>query len=47
MSLGATVDPYLRLDSNLVFSPDGVEVEEAYATTLDLPAQLQLRSVHF
>jgi hypothetical protein len=43
LSLGAAVDPYLRFDSNIVFSLDGVEVEEAYATTLDLPGRLQAR----
>ncbi len=47
MSLGASVDPYFRLDANLVFSPEGVEVEEAYATTLELPASLQLRLGQF
>jgi hypothetical protein len=40
--LGASVDPFARLDVNLVFK-DGVEVEEAYATTLGLPWNLQAR----
>ncbi len=44
MALGAAVDPYFRLDGNLVFSLYGVEVEEIYATTLGLPAGLQLRA---
>jgi hypothetical protein len=43
LSFGAAVDPYLRFDSHIVFALDGVEVEEAYATTLDLPGQLQAR----
>ena len=43
LSVGAAVDPYFRFDANLVFSLGGVEIEEAYATTLDLPAQLQAR----
>lgn len=47
MHLDSNVDPYLRLDANLVFSPFGVEVEEAYATTLDLPAHLQVRAGQF
>src|SRR5690606_8630759 len=47
MSLGSTVDPYFRFDSNLSFSLEGVEIEEAYATTLDLPARLQLRAGQF
>lgn len=44
MALGAAVDPYFRLDGNLVFSLFGVEVEEIYLTTLALPAGLQLRA---
>jgi len=44
LSLGANVDPFLRFDANLVFTFEGVEVEEAYATTLDLPASLQARA---
>jgi hypothetical protein len=41
------VDPYFRFDANIVFALDGVEVEEAYATTLDLPWQLQARAGQF
>jgi hypothetical protein len=47
MSAGASVDPYFRFDSNLVFSPFGVEVEEAYATSTTLPANLQIRAGQF
>lgn len=47
MHLDSNVDPYFRLDANIVFSPFGVEVEEAYATSLDLPAGLQLRAGQF
>ncbi|MCA9528884.1 MAG: zinc-regulated TonB-dependent outer membrane receptor [Myxococcales bacterium] len=47
LHLGASVDPYFRLDANIVFSLDGVEVEEAYGTTLGLPAGLQLRAGQF
>lgn len=47
MSIGASVDPFLRFDSNIVFSSFGVEIEEAYATTLALPANLQLRAGQF
>lgn len=47
LSIGANVDPYLRFDGNLVFSEFGVEVEEAYATTLALPGRLQLRAGQF
>ncbi|MBU8896881.1 zinc-regulated TonB-dependent outer membrane receptor [Corallococcus sp. M34] len=47
LSIGSVVDPYFRFDSNLVFSQFGVEIEEAYVTTLDLPANLQLRAGQF
>jgi hypothetical protein len=47
MSLGASVDPYFRFDSHIVFGLFGVEVEEAYATTLDLPAGFQARAGQF
>lgn len=46
-AIGAAVDPYFRLDGNLVFTEFGVEVEEIYATTMGLPAQLQLRAGQF
>lgn len=41
------VDPYFRFDSFIVFGQFGVELEEAYATTLSLPANLQLRAGQF
>lgn len=47
LAIGKEVDPYFRFDANLVFSADGVEVEEAYATTLDLPYSLQARAGQF
>ncbi len=47
MSLAASVDPFFRFDANLVFSLFGVEVEEAYATTLALPWGLQARAGQF
>jgi hypothetical protein len=47
MSIGASVDPFLRFDSNIVFTLFGVEIEEAYATTLALPANLQVRAGQF
>lgn len=47
MSFGASVDPFFRMDANLVFSLFGVEVEEAYATTTRLPGGLQLRVGQF
>ena len=47
LSIGSVVDPYWRFDGNLVFSQYGVEVEEAYATSLALPSNLQLRAGQF
>jgi hypothetical protein len=44
LSIGKAVDPYFRFDGNLVFSQLGVEIEEAYATTLALPHSLQVRA---
>lgn len=43
----ANVDPHFRFDANLVFSQFGVEVEEAYATTLGLPGRLMVRAGQF
>lgn len=47
MTLGKGVDPYFRVDGNLVFTQFGVEIEEAYATTLALPWNLQARIGQF
>jgi hypothetical protein len=47
LSIGSVVDPYFRFDSNIVFSQFGVEIEEAYGTTLALPANLQMRAGQF
>jgi len=47
IAISHVVDPYFRFDSNLVFGPDGFELEEAYATTLALPANLQIRAGQF
>ncbi len=47
MTLGASVDPYLRMDTNIAFSINGVEIEEAYATSLALPLNLQIRAGQF
>jgi hypothetical protein len=43
LGLQAVVDPYLRGDVFIAFTPEEVDVEEAYATTLGLPAGLQLK----
>ncbi len=47
LAVGAAVDPYFRFDANIVFGQDGVEIEEAYGTTLSLPAGLQVRAGQF
>lgn len=47
LAASKSVDPYLRFDANLVFSTEGVDLEEAYATTLTLPAQLKARAGKF
>jgi hypothetical protein len=47
LSIRSVVDPYFRFDSNIVFALAGVEIEEAYITTLDLPANLQVRAGKF
>ena len=47
LSMGAAVDPFFRFDANIVFGLEEVEVEEAYATTLDLGARLQARAGQF
>lgn len=43
----ASVDPFFRLDANLVFALFGVEVEEVFATTTALPGGLQMRIGQF
>ncbi len=47
VGLQAVVDPYVRADAFLSFTPEGVDVEEAYATTLTRPAGLQVRAGKF
>ncbi|HSM15067.1 MAG TPA: metal ABC transporter permease [Thermoanaerobaculia bacterium] len=49
MTLSGAVDPYFRADASLVFQIDEegesfVEVEEAYLTSLSLPAGLQVKA---
>ncbi|HWM84509.1 MAG TPA: zinc-regulated TonB-dependent outer membrane receptor [Kofleriaceae bacterium] len=47
MAVSSPVDPYFRFDANVVFSEFGVEIEEVTATSLHLPANLQLRAGQF
>ncbi|MCL5123428.1 MAG: hypothetical protein M1511_02805, partial [Deltaproteobacteria bacterium] len=44
LGVQAVIDPYMRADIFLSFHQTGVDVEEAYATTLDLPKGLQIRA---
>jgi hypothetical protein len=44
LAFQATVDPYIRGDVFLTFDRNGVSVEEAYLTTLSLPAGLQVKA---
>lgn len=47
VSMAGNIDPFFRLESHLIFTEDGVELEEAYATTTALPADLQVRAGYF
>ncbi len=47
LGLQSVIDPYARADIFISFTPDGVDVEEAYLTTLNLPGGLQLRAGKF
>lgn len=47
LTASAAVDAYFRFNANIVFAQYGVEVEEAYATTLGLPWNLQVRAGQF
>ncbi len=47
LHMDANVDPYFRLDANLVFTLFGVELEEAFLTTLGIPWGLQVRAGQF
>ena len=44
LAIQSVVDPYARADIFVSFGPEEVAVEEAYLTTLGLPAGLQLRA---
>ena len=47
MHVFSAVDPYFQMEANIVFAEFGVEVEEAYARSMALPAGLQLRAGQF
>jgi len=47
VALQSVIDPYARADIFVSFTPEEVAVEEAYLTTLSLPAGFQLRAGKF
>lgn len=47
LHIESSVDPFFRLDANIVFALFGVEVEEVFATSTALPGNLQLRAGQF
>ena len=47
MAIQSIIDPYFKADIFLSFNPEGVEIEEAYATTTSLPTGLQVRAGKF
>ena len=47
LHVASSVDPFLRLDTNIVVTPHGLELEEAFATSLALPLRLQVRAGQF
>lgn len=47
LAVGASVDPFFRFDGSILFSLFGVELEEAYGSTLNLPLQLKARFGQF
>jgi hypothetical protein len=47
LSLMGAVDPYFTAEGHIVFTPDGVELEEAFARTTALPYGLQVEAGHF
>jgi hypothetical protein len=47
LSLMGAVDPYFTAEGHIVFTPDGVELEEAFAQTTALPYGLQVEAGYF
>ena len=47
LGIRAAIDPYARADVFAAFTPEGLEVEEAYLTTLSLPFGLQVKAGTF
>ena len=47
LHMAANADPFFHFQTNVVFNPSEVEVEEAYATTLAMPGNFQMRAGQF
>jgi len=47
LGVQSVIDPYARADIFISFTPEGVDVEEAYLTSLSLPGSLQIRAGKF
>jgi hypothetical protein len=47
LSLAGAIDPYLRGEAHLLMREDGVELEEAFASTTRLPYGLQVKGGYF
>ncbi len=47
LSVAGAVDPYFTAETHIVASEDGVELEEAFATTTALPYGLQVEAGYF
>ncbi len=47
ISFFGAVDPYFNAEAHIVYKEDGVELEEAYATTTQLPYSLQFKGGYY
>ncbi|HYE06089.1 MAG TPA: TonB-dependent receptor [Planctomycetota bacterium] len=47
VSMAGAVDPYLKGEGHFIIAEDGLELEEAFAATTSLPADLQLKAGFF
>lgn len=47
LHMESNVDPYLHFAANIVWGPDGVELEEGFASTTSLPGNLQIKAGKF
>lgn len=44
LSIAGAVDPYFRAESHVIATPDGLELEEAFAATTSLPHGLEIEA---